>query len=214
MTISLQSCERALAFGKSLFFFNGLHHRLHAAEPHHLARHPALHRRATRLHAGDAQVPAAATRYILFNRAPGQGMDQGRPATLGRRRFDEILAEFPNRPDSSIRTGLSFIFSPFRTTPESTVEALGVFLAAAEETPRSCRSAIPGSRPVGPCRAEAPRHPNPWRTHGHGTGGSGRRYLDSLCGEAANVGLPRERLFAHGVGWAEGDPFYRVPINP
>ena len=85
-------------------------------------------------HAGQpADVPQP-TQYILFNRAPGQGMYQGRPETLGRRQFDEVLAEFPNRPGAPIQTGLSFVFSPFRTPPETTVKALRIFLEAAEQT--------------------------------------------------------------------------------
>lgn len=45
-----------------------------------------------------------------------------------------LLARFPNRPEARVRTGLSHIFSPFRTPPETTVQALRTFLAAAEET--------------------------------------------------------------------------------
>jgi len=56
-------------------------------------------------HAGQpADVPQP-SQYILFNRAPGQGMHQGRPETLGRRQFAEVLAVFPNRPGTPIQTG-------------------------------------------------------------------------------------------------------------
>ena len=78
--------------------------------------------------------PTAPTQYILFNRAPGQGMYQGSPASLGRSQFEEVLARFPNRPDAPIQTGLSYVFSPFRTPPETTVEALKTFLEAAVQT--------------------------------------------------------------------------------
>src|SRR5208337_2864538 len=50
------------------------------------------------------------TQYILFNRAPGQGMNQGVPETLGRIQFEEVLARFPNRPGSRIQTGVSYVF--------------------------------------------------------------------------------------------------------
>jgi hypothetical protein len=32
--------------------------------------------------------------------------------------------------------------------------------------------------------------------------------------EAAQLGVPRERLFAHGVGWKDGELLYDVPVNP
>jgi len=76
----------------------------------------------------------APSQYIVFNRAPGQGMQQGAPETLGCRQFEEVLAKFPNRPALRIQTGVSFIFSPFRTAPQTTLAALRVFLAAAEQT--------------------------------------------------------------------------------
>jgi hypothetical protein len=38
-----------------------------------------------------------ATQFILFNRAPGQGMNQFAPDTLGRKQFEEVLAHFPNQ---------------------------------------------------------------------------------------------------------------------
>ena len=61
-------------------------------------------------------------------------MNQAIPETLGREQFEEILARFPNRRDSRIQNGISYIFSCFRTPPEKTVAALKVFLATAEET--------------------------------------------------------------------------------
>jgi hypothetical protein len=78
--------------------------------------------------------PTAQTQYILFNRAPGQGMYQDSPGSLGRQQFEEVLARFPNRPNAPIQTGLSYIFSPFRTPPETTVKALKTFLDAATQT--------------------------------------------------------------------------------
>ncbi len=72
--------------------------------------------------------------YLVFNRAPGEGMHQGRPESLGPASFLEILDRFPNRPNASLQTGLSFVFSPFRTPPEVTQAALNNFLKAAEQT--------------------------------------------------------------------------------
>jgi hypothetical protein len=40
-----------------------------------------------------------------------------------------------------------------------------------------------------------------------------QRYLEMLCREAAQAGVPRERLFAHGAGWKEGELSYDVPVN-
>lgn len=56
--------------------------------------------------------------YIVFNRAPGQGMYQGEPESLGRRAFDEVLAQFPSAPTKRLPTAVSHIFSVFRTPPE------------------------------------------------------------------------------------------------
>lgn len=61
-------------------------------------------------------------------------MNQAFPETLGRKQFEEILASFPNRSDARIQTGISYIFSCFRTPPETTVAALQVFLATAAQT--------------------------------------------------------------------------------
>ena len=82
----------------------------------------------------DPDLDPAPTQYILFNRAPGQGMNQHVPETLGRKQFEEVLAQFPNRPEARVQTGLSYVFSCFRTPPETTLAALKTFLAAAEET--------------------------------------------------------------------------------
>ena len=59
--------------------------------------------------------------YIVFNRAPGQGMYQGQPESLGRKAFEEVLAQFPNAPNKQVHTAVSHIFSVFRTPPETTV---------------------------------------------------------------------------------------------
>jgi hypothetical protein len=74
------------------------------------------------------------TQYILFSRAPGKGVYQGNPESLGIGGFQEILKRFPNRPDARVQTGVSYIFSCFRTPPEVTVQALRNFLEAAETT--------------------------------------------------------------------------------
>lgn len=89
---------------------------------------------ATGLSAAATEPPGTSTQYILFNRAPGQGMNQRIPDSLGRKQFDEILAQFPNRSNARIQTGLSYIFSCFRTPPETTLAALRVFLETAAQT--------------------------------------------------------------------------------
>jgi hypothetical protein len=61
-------------------------------------------------------------------------MYQGAPETLGRKQFEEVLAHFPNHPEADRQTGISYIFSCFRTRPETTLKALEVFLKSAEQT--------------------------------------------------------------------------------
>ena len=295
----------------------------------------------------------AATQYILFNRAPGQGMYQGNPASLGRKQFDEVLARFPNRSGARIQIGVSYVFSPFRTPPEKTVEALRVFLEVSEQTDtpvlvqidlehwwdarpdlwnwwdpakpgfdlanrenvewtgwspddaikiawrnwgRQIRVLPPPNlaspRYVAACRQEIRRlvpivldwhaklpadkkhlfigiklgHEtsvgvNAWhypggnallarpasedpshglknddvlargvaqigyaalKTSGLRTSGTpteselrdvAQRYLAMLCHEAAQLGVPRDRLFTHGAGWKDGELIYDVPVN-
>lgn len=294
------------------------------------------------------------TQYILFNRAPGQGMYQGSPGTLGRDQFEEVLAEFPNQPEQRIQTGLSYVFSCFRTPPETTLAALKMFLQTAEQTATPVLVQIdtehwwearpdlwnwwdptrPGYDPANrenvewtgwspedalkiawrnwgrqlrvlpPPNLASPRYTDacreeirrlvpvildwhaqlpPDKRHlligiklGHETSigvnayhypsgnalldkpaaedpvarvdgeevlargmaqigyaalkTSGIRdqgtpterdlrdvahaYLQMLCQEAAQAGVPRERLFAHGAGWKEGELIYDVPVNP
>jgi hypothetical protein len=84
-----------------------------------------------RIEAADAETP---TQYILFNRAPGQGMNQSQPSSLGQKQFEEILQHFPNHPESRFQTGISYIFSCFRTPPQVTLKALHSFLQTAEDT--------------------------------------------------------------------------------
>jgi len=292
--------------------------------------------------------------YILFNRAPGQGMVQGDPSTLGQSQFEEILTEFPNRPEQRIQTGVSYVFSCFRTPPATTLDALKTFLKTAEYTQTPVLVQIdtehwwdarpdlwnwwdttrPGYDPsnrenvewtgwspehavkiawrdwgrqirvlpppnlaspryTAACREEIQRlvsvvmdwHERlpPEKKHlwigiklGHETSIgvnayhyplgntlldkpasedpvqrldvedvlargmaqlgyaalkiSGIRdqgtpterelrdvaqsYLQMLCREAAKAGVPRERLFAHGAGWKDGELMYDIPINP
>lgn len=299
-------------------------------------------------------VFAEPVQYIVFNRAPGQGMYQGEPESLGRKAFEEVLAQFPNGPTQRFQTAVSYIFSVFRTPPEITLKALRVFLEAAEQTSTpivvqidtehwwdarpdlwnwwdenkpgydlanrnnvewtgwSSEQAIKiawrdwgkqvrvlpqpnlaSPRYVEACKAELRRLvPIVLEWHGklpadkkhlligiklgHETsigssayyykGGNellakptaddpvlpfdaenvlsrGRapigyaavkssgirssgsliesdlrdvcqRYLATLCREAAQLGVPREKLFAHGVGWKDGELLYDVPINP
>ncbi len=291
--------------------------------------------------------------YILLNRAPRQGMDQRTPETLGRRQFEEVLARFPNRPSARIQTGLSHVFSCFRTPPETTIKALKIFLEAAGQTDTPVLVQIdtehwwearpdlwnwwdpakPGYNPANrenvewtgwspdtaikiawrnwgrqirvppppnlasprytaACREEVrrlvpvvlawhaqlpkdkknllvgiklghetsigvnayhfpsgndllarPASADPKgalntedvltrgmaqigcaalkssgiRTNGVPTEGELRdvaqSYLEMLCREAAGCGVPRERLFAHGAGWKEGELAYDVPVN-
>jgi hypothetical protein len=293
-------------------------------------------------------------RYILFNRAPGQGMNQHTPESLGVRQFQEVLARFPNRPEARVQTGVSYIFSCFRTPPDATVKALKTFLDAARQTDTPVLVQVdaehwwdarpdlwnwwdatkPGFDPANRENVEwtgwAPEHalqiawrnwgrqlrvlPPPnlasprylaacreeirrlipiilkWHAElpaakqhlfvgiklGHETSigvnayhypagnellhrpaahdpvrpletddvlardmaqigyaalvSSGirtsgqpteadlhavaQRYLETLCREAAQAGVPRERLFAHGAGWKEGERIYDVPVNP
>jgi hypothetical protein len=302
----------------------------------------------------EAGPRAEDTQYILFNRAPGQGMHQGAPDSLGSKQFDEVRARFPNRPDSRIQTGVSYIFSCFRTPPETTIEALRVFLEAARQTGTPVLVQIdtehwwearpdlwnwwdpsrPGYDPANrdnvewtgwspnnaikiawrnwgrqirvlpPPNLASPRYTaasreeirrlvpvvRDWQARlpqqqkhlligiklGHETSigvnayhypsgndllakpaaedpvrplntddvlargmaqigyaalrSSGirtqgapteaelrdvaQRYLEMLCREAAQAGVPRELLFAHGAGWKEGERIYDVPMNP
>lgn len=41
-----------------------------------------------------------------------------------------------------------------------------------------------------------------------------QRYLEMLCAEASRLRVPRDRLFAHGAGWKEGELIYDTPVNP
>jgi len=281
-------------------------------------------------------------------------MNQQVPETLGRRGVEEILAQLPNDPAARIQTGVSFIFSPFRTPPETTVKALTEFLMGAEETSTPVLvqidlehwwearpdlwnwwdAAKPGFnlanrenvewlgwssadalriawrnwgrqiRVLPPPNLASPRYVTACREEirrlvpivlnwherlpaekkhllvgiklGHETSigvnayhfpggnallakpsaedpqqglknddvpargmqpmgfaalktsgmrGSGapptgaelasvaHRYLDELCAQAAELGVPRERLFAHGAGWQDDEPFHAVPVN-
>jgi hypothetical protein len=78
---------------------------------------------------------AAPIQYILFNGPGGPATQQSNPESLGPKAFEEVLAQFPNRPaDAPVQTGVSHAFSVFQTSPETTVRALRAFLAAAEQT--------------------------------------------------------------------------------
>lgn len=73
------------------------------------------------------------TKYIILNRAPGQGMSQDHPETINRANFEEITKTFTQQDNSKVKVGICFIFSPFRTSPENTVTAMKNFLRTAEE---------------------------------------------------------------------------------
>jgi hypothetical protein len=40
-----------------------------------------------------------------------------------------------------------------------------------------------------------------------------RRHLESLCKKAAQLGVPREKLFTHGAGWKEEELLYNAAVN-
>ncbi len=40
-----------------------------------------------------------------------------------------------------------------------------------------------------------------------------QRHLDDLSRKASQLGVPREKLFTHGVGWKEGELLYQTAIN-
>lgn len=79
---------------------------------------------------------AEPSQYIIFNRAPGQGMYQGEPESLGRKAFDEVLTQFPNDPNKRVQTAISHIFSVFRTPPihDSTPACSAISLALTPPT--------------------------------------------------------------------------------
>jgi hypothetical protein len=348
---------------KSLTLLTGLLLTLSAA-PAEIASHldaigGVISPRGASLNASSATMapvessPASNTQYILFNRAPGQGMNQAAPESLGRKQFAEVLARFPNRAGARIQTGVSYVLSPLRTAPDTTVAALKTFLetAAHTDTPVlvqidlehwwSARPdlwnwwdpAKPGFNPANrenvewtgwspedavkiawrnwgrqirvlpPPNLASPRYTAACREEirrlvpvvldwharlptdqksllvglklGHETsigvnayhypGGNellsqsatndparglknsdvlargvaqigyaalktsglrtngtpteselrevAQRYLEMLCREAAACGVPRERLFAHGAGWKDGELIYDVPMN-
>jgi hypothetical protein len=40
-----------------------------------------------------------------------------------------------------------------------------------------------------------------------------RRHLEDLCRVAAQLGVPREKLFTHGAGWKDDELLYQSPVN-
>ncbi len=40
-----------------------------------------------------------------------------------------------------------------------------------------------------------------------------RRHLEDLARVASKLGVPREKLFTHGVGWNDGELLYQAPVN-
>ena len=40
-----------------------------------------------------------------------------------------------------------------------------------------------------------------------------RRHLEDLSRQAAQLGVPRDRLFTHGAGWKDGELLYRAAVN-
>ena len=50
-------------------------------------------------------LPGADIQYVRFNRAPGQGMNQAVPETLGRKQFEEVLVPFPSLVETSGQAG-------------------------------------------------------------------------------------------------------------
>jgi hypothetical protein len=41
-----------------------------------------------------------------------------------------------------------------------------------------------------------------------------RRHLHDLSNQTRQLGLPREKIFTHGVGWKEGESLYDAAVNP
>ncbi len=41
-----------------------------------------------------------------------------------------------------------------------------------------------------------------------------RRHLESLCRQAAQLGVPREKLFTHAGGWKKDELLYQAALNP
>lgn len=41
-----------------------------------------------------------------------------------------------------------------------------------------------------------------------------RRHLADLCAQARALGLPRDKVFTHGVGWKENELLYQAALNP
>ena len=63
--------------------------------------------------------------------------------------------------------------------------------------------------------AEDPSSPSPQYILFNRAPGQGmNQAVEALCHEAARAGVPRERLFAHGAGWKEGELVYDVPVSP
>jgi len=86
---------------------------------------PALHRMRRLLLTTlcpSSAVAAEPVQYIVFNRAPGQGMYQGQPESLGRKAFEEVLAQFPNVPD------IHFNINPEVYAPQGSRGHLGLSL--------------------------------------------------------------------------------------
>ena len=40
-----------------------------------------------------------------------------------------------------------------------------------------------------------------------------RRHLEDLCRAAAQLGVPRDRLFTHSGGWKEGELLFQAALN-
>lgn len=63
-------------------------------------------------------------KYILLNRAPGQGMSQEHPESINDETFGEVAGAFSDNAESNVKVGVCFMLSPFRTKPEVTVQTL------------------------------------------------------------------------------------------
>ena len=73
------------------------------------------------------------TQYILIMRSPTDQMNQAFPETFNEHVFKEVLDVFPADRDQTVRLGLGFIFSVFRSSDKSITQSLKNFLTVAQK---------------------------------------------------------------------------------
>ncbi|HPD47554.1 MAG TPA: hypothetical protein P5279_12900 [Anaerohalosphaeraceae bacterium] len=72
--------------------------------------------------------------YVVINRMPEGRWNQARPETIAPDGLEEIKQAIAAPDDGSIRLGVSFVFSYFKTDETAVVTSVKRFLAAAQET--------------------------------------------------------------------------------